>query len=136
MERKGEKYKIKFKHVYMMIPEVLVEHFDALSVEYDEEIKYRMERVNINKQDIVNSIGKIKNGNQPGPDEMKGEVYKWMMESEICLKIFEKCFNEIMETGKPPESCKRSKTVMIPKKKEPKVKDFRPIALTNDTTFL
>ena len=51
--------------------------------------------------------------------------------SEICLKIFEKCFNEIMETEKPPESWKRSKTVMIPKKKKPKVKDFRPIALTN-----
>ena len=48
-----------------------------------------MERVNINKQDIVNSIEKIKNGKQPGPDEMKGEVYKWKMESEICLKIFE-----------------------------------------------
>ena len=133
IERKGEKYKVKFKHEYMMIPDVLVEHFDALNVEYDKddkEIKYWMERVNINKQDIVNSIGKIKNGNQPGPDEMKGEVYKWMMESEICLKIFEKCFNEIMETGKPPESWKRSKTVMIPKEKKPKVKDFCLIALT------
>ena len=84
-------------------------HFDALNVDYDEEIKYRMEKVNINQQDIVNSIGKIKNGKQPGPDEMEGEVYKLMMESEICLKIFEKCCNEIMETGKPPESWKGSK---------------------------
>ena len=32
IERKGEKYKMKFKHEYMMIPEVLVEHFDALNV--------------------------------------------------------------------------------------------------------
>ena len=109
IERKGEKYKVKFKHEYMMIPEVLVEHFDTLNMEFDEEIKYWMERVNINKEDIVNSIGKIKNGKQPGPNEMKGEVYKWMMESEICQKIFEKCFNEIMETGKPPDSWKRSK---------------------------
>ena len=36
-----------------------------------------------------------------------------------------------MEIGKAPESWKRSKTVMIPKKKKPKAKDFRPIALTN-----
>ena len=78
IERKGKKYKVKFKHDYMMIPEVLVEHFDALNVEYDEEIKYRMERVNINKQDIVDSKGKIKNGKQP--DEMKREVFQWMME--------------------------------------------------------
>ena len=101
IQRKGEKYKIEFKHEEcMMIPGELLEHFDALNVEYDEVIKYRMERVKINKQDIISSIRRIKNGKQPGPDEMKGEMYKWMLESEICLKMFEKCFNEIVETGK------------------------------------
>ena len=38
----------------------LVEHFYSLKVEY-EDIKYRMENVNINRQDIVNNIRKIKN---------------------------------------------------------------------------
>ena len=79
------------------------------------------------RQEIINRLRSLKNGKQPGPD---GTLW-YMLDSETCLKILEKCFNCVLCWGSPPEYWRKSRTVMIPKTKQPKAKEFRPIALTN-----
>ena len=54
-----------------------------------------------------------------------------MIDSEICLRTLEKCLNGVLYWGSPPEYWKKSKIIMIPVTKKPKVEEFLPIALTN-----
>ncbi|CAL4189931.1 unnamed protein product [Meganyctiphanes norvegica] len=54
-----------------------------------------------------------------------------MLESDKCIDVMTKCYNnEIMKIEKP-DKWKESRTKLIPKKSKPQVKDFRPIAITN-----
>ena len=90
-----------------------------------------MEISRIESQEIINSLRRLKNGKQPEPDGMKAGIYRWMLDSETCLRTMKKCFNCVLCWGSPPEYWRKSKTVMIPKTKQPKAMEFRPIALTN-----
>ena len=135
IERRSEGYQILFDrqpYVSLRIPQDIAEHMDVLKIQYrGDEIKYRMEITKIEQQEIIQSLKKLKNGKQPGPDRMKAEIYRWMIDSEICLRTLGKCFNGVLYWGTPPEYWKKSRTIMIPKTKKPKVAEFRPIALTN-----
>ncbi|CAL4184386.1 unnamed protein product [Meganyctiphanes norvegica] len=62
---------------------------------------------------------------------LKPEYFKIMLESDKCIDVMTKCYNnEIMKIEKP-DKWKESRTKLIPKKSKPQVKDFRPIAITN-----
>ena len=73
----------------------------------------------------------MKVGKQPGMDGMKPEVYKWMLESEICMNEMCRYFNSILNSGEPGNEWNVSRTSMIPKVNKPSVKELRPIALLN-----
>lgn len=82
-------------------------------------------------RDVLKRLKKIKNGKQPGPDRMKGEIYKAMMESEVCMRSMAETYNRVLDEGLIGDSWKNSRTCMIPKVSRPGAKQHRPIALTN-----
>ena len=97
----------------------------------DLNVNFKMEEVEISKDDIIKGIKKIKRGKQPGPDGVRGEIYRWMVDSDVCVEALRATFQEVLREGKPPGKWRNSKTVMIPKTKRPNVMQFRPIALTD-----
>ena len=54
-----------------------------------------------------------------------------MLDSETYLNTLKKCFNCVFFWGSPLEYWRKSRTVMIPKTKNLKAKEFWPIAITN-----
>ena len=54
-----------------------------------------------------------------------------MGKSEICREVMKENFNKVIDMKEIPNSWKKTKTRMIPKKNKPQAKDLRPIAITN-----
>ena len=49
-----------------------------------------MSKMKVTKEEICKQIGRLKFGKQPGPDQIKGEIYKCMMDSDLCIdKMYE-----------------------------------------------
>lgn len=117
---------------YMNITEDLMEHYDGVARNYlKENVITKMENVNINEEDVRRHIRKIKSGKRAGPDKVKPEIYKWMMDSQLCIRELTSCLNEVIKTGIFPSKWRQSDTILIPKKDKPKTNELRPIALTN-----
>ena len=76
-------------------------------------------------------MGKVKRGKQPGPDEINGEIYRCLQESERLVAKLTGAYNIVLEDGIVPGGWKKSRTVMIPKTNKPRAREHRPIALTN-----
>ena len=64
-------------------------------------------------------------------DCIKPELYKWLGDSEICVKQIAEFMNRVLVSGNVPEHWKISKTVLIPKKAKPTCTQLRPISLNN-----
>ena len=90
-----------------------------------------MKKPIIYKTDVVKQIKLMKDGKSPGPDVIKVEVYKIILEDEDILNVITEAINKALETGNIPENWKFSNTILIQKKKKPTINDLRPIALTN-----
>lgn len=117
---------------FMNIPSELIEHYDAVARNLlKENMTIKMKKVNFTRDEIRKQLSKIRGGKKSGPDEMKPEMYKWMSESEICVKVLTDSLNQIIETGIYPQKWKNSSTVLIPKKDKPKHYELRPLAMTN-----
>lgn len=90
-----------------------------------------MEDIVFNREDIKKWLKRIKNGKQPGPDGIKGEIYRSLSSSDVCINSLLMAFNNVLGNGQVPCSWKASRTVMIPKERKPEARQHRPIALTN-----
>ena len=116
IERRGGRYQILYdKQMYgsLRIPQDIAEYMDALKVQYRwDEIIYRVEISRIERQEIINSLRRLKIGKQLGPNGMKAEIYRWMLDSETCLKTLEKCFNCVLCWGSPLKYWRKSRTVI------------------------
>ena len=99
---------------------------EKLSIEW-------MQHMQFSAEDILVQLRKLKGSKKAGPNGLKNEMYKWLLESDLSVNSLVACFNNIQQNG-PPQSWKNSKTVLIPKKKKPASKDLRPISLT-DTSY-
>lgn len=91
----------------------------------------KMQRPKIEKEELTKVLKKVKNKKAAGPDEIKPELYKAMLNSEICLSKLTECYNRVLEGSNIPGEWRTSRTVMIPKTNKPQAKQLRPIALTN-----
>ena len=76
-------------------------------------------------------LKKVKNKKATGPDKLKGELFKELGKSEVCLKTMVNCFNNVLKEEEAPSSWTKSTTKMIKKTRKPTARDFRPIALLN-----
>ena len=64
-------------------------------------------------------------------NKIKGEIYKWMANSQVCVEKMTEAFNRVMERGVVPAGWKTLRTYIIPNTKKREPTDHRPIALTN-----
>ena len=113
------------------IPSILEEHFDMV-----EQINCSkaMSKPDITGNELKLHIRKIKHRRAPGPDNIKPDLLKIIGEDDYCIKELTHGMNNILDKkDKLPSTWTESKTVLIPKKNKPTVKDLRPIALTNAT---
>ena len=76
-----------------------------------------MNGVRVSNDDVRKHLNKLKTGKQAGIDGIKPELYKWLGRSHVVIAVLSKCMNNLILTGTVPEHWKRSKTVLIPKKK-------------------
>ena len=54
-----------------------------------------------------------------------------MAESSICINALKKAYEYILNSEKRNKNWQSSKTTLVQKVRKPKIKDFRPVALTN-----
>ena len=73
----------------------------------------------------------MKGKTAPGPDGLKSEIYKALVNEPKTLELLTNCFQNELDNRRKPEEWKRSHTKMIPKVKKPTAAQLRPIALTN-----
>ena len=93
----------------------------------------QMRKIIINNAMIEKQIKKMKEGKAPGPDGIRNEIYKGLIKDRSILNKLTQLYNKVLVTGNIPKTWRESKTILIPKKVNPTVKDLRPIALTNTT---
>ena len=141
-------YKIEIRNSETYLPELSVssimdkerqqfkyqleEHMDMMSGTIKKcEILFPMPRKEIKIKEVAEALGRIKKGEQPGPDRLKGEIYMGLKKSEKLVLYLTQAYNAVPTEGTVPKGWKESKTVMIPKTGKPTAKDHRPIALTN-----
>ena len=81
---------------YIEVPFSLLDHYDAVAMNNPSaEYVSKMYDFVITMDDLKTQIKKIKCGKQPGPDKLKGEIYKWLLGSEICLQKFTTALNSV-----------------------------------------
>ena len=85
----------------------------------------------IKNSEVKEQLKKIKNGKAPGPDSIKPELYKYILQNENLINLLTMLLNNILDTQMFPDQWKTSNTVLINKNPRPKIHEFRPIALTN-----
>lgn len=86
----------------------------------------------ITNMEVYNAIKNLKNEKAAGPDGIKAEMYKKLINIPVFMETMTFCMNKIM-TGDIPEGWTQSRVILIPKMKSRKLepKDFRPISITN-----
>ena len=105
------------------------EHLD-MGAKIEKEIVY-MDYPEVTEGQVKKHLKKLKKGKAAGPDGMKPEFYKALEESPVFIKAMKGAVNKITDEEDPPPDWEESNTTMIPKTSKPKVKDLRPIAVTN-----
>ena len=83
----------------------------------------------IEEEEIISVIGKMKNGKATGVDGISAELMKLLIKDEDVRKNMVKCFNNVLKE-KVHEDWLISKTTRVPKIKRPTILDHRPIAVT------
>ena len=105
------------------------EHLD-MAVMVENQIE-PMQKPEFTTQKVKKVIQKLKCRKAAGPDGIKPELYKALLNENELIEMITNSLNyEIAKTGKPSE-WKLSRTKMLEKKKKPTAKDLRPIALTD-----
>ena len=67
------------------VPWNLLEHYSMTRGRVEDVIRRKMDEVVVSSVDVRKVLKRMKVGKQPGVDGIKPEVYKWMLESEICI---------------------------------------------------
>ena len=111
------------------IPWNLREHFDM--VLHIDRTTRQMKEPKIDRTKVIRCLKKLRIGKAAGPDGLRPEYYKTLLDSDVCINTLVDCFNTELEGKAKPEEWKISKTKMLEKKRKPTAKDLRPIALTN-----
>ena len=83
----------------------------------------------INEDELTEVIRNMKNGKASGTDGISAELMKYMIKDVDIRKYMLKCFNNVLKE-EIHEDWLISKITMIPKVKQSRILDHRPIAVT------
>ena len=93
---------------------------------------YKSEKTNLkislkcdNKQRTGKTFEDGKKNKATGPDIIKGELYRALGESKICVKTLQKVFQNIIDRDLKIKSWEKSNTRLIPKVNKPTAKQLR-----------
>ena len=132
-----ENYKATLDSTQMTVDEYnfpfqLQEHIDYfMQITPRDRFIRPMEEPKITGEDVKRQTNKMKNKKSPGPNNLSAELYKSVIKSETSLEKITKSMNNTINKIEIPQNWYNSKTKLIPKTSKPKIKDFRPIALTD-----
>ena len=121
---------IEYNYCEINIPSDLTEHFDMALPDLPRNLA-NMTYPIISYKEVETQLKKVKCGKAPGPDSMKPELFKYLLNNENLIVKLTHILNVIIETQIFPGEWKTSNTILVPKKSRPKPNDLRPIALTN-----
>jgi len=116
------------EHKYIYHDHILSEH------NYSKRIGIYNIEPKISKSEVIEHIRRLKSKKAKDLLGLSAEIIKIAGNSETLVDRLCVFFNKILENNSIPESWKRSKLVLLPKKtKDLTEKDFRPITITNIT---
>ena len=76
------------------------EHMDMLSGNINKtEVMYPMPKIVLDMDDVRRALGKVQKGKQPGPDKLKGEMYKTLKDNEKLVIHLTEAYNAVLEEG-------------------------------------
>ena len=84
----------------------------------------------MSEEDLMRIVKRQKNGKAAGTDGVKTEVMKHMVRNKRIRKGLVNAFNKCLKEKVHP-NWMESNTTMLPKTRKPKIKEHRPIAVTN-----
>ena len=90
-----------------------------------------MEYPEITQAELLKHLNNIKKNKATGPDDVKGELYRALGRSEMCVGKLQTALQNIIDKDLKIKSWEKSYTRLIPKVKKPTAKQMRPIALTD-----
>ena len=94
----------------------------------------KMEKPILSKDEVIKAIKSFKSGKGAGNDQIKPEIMKWLADNNILIELYTRLLNKLISNGETLQKWNYSKTVFVPKCKNPKVHEFRPICL-NDMSY-
>ena len=90
----------------LTFPESVIEHMDVLKGKIVMKGKEKMICRKWSPEEVNSATGKIKNGKQPGPDLIKGEIIKWLRDSHLCIDMLTQVLNNVVQSGEISEKWK------------------------------
>ena len=123
----------RFAYNEISFPINLLEHYDCVFRIDPQQTKIikPMKNPLITVEEVERQIKRMRTNKAPGPDGIKAELYKVMLENRELVSILTISLNGILEETHIPDDWRVSNTVLIQKKRKPTVYDLRPLALTN-----
>ena len=67
----------------------------------------------ITLQDTKTQLKKLKPGKAPGPDCIKSELYKYLVDDHDLIMLLTKIMNNILHEGTIPTEWRTSRTVLV-----------------------
>ena len=93
--------------------------------------KVRVNRFEINKEEVKILLEKLKTGKSVGLDGLRAELYKELMNDKRTIEKLTASYKKVLEEKQEATERKKSKTIMIPIKNRPTETELRPIAITD-----
>ncbi|MPC99458.1 hypothetical protein E2C01_094872 [Portunus trituberculatus] len=87
----------------LTFPAHLLEHLSAIETESPPSIM-NMEHPDIKDREIIQALKSITNNKAAGPDNLRGELFKLLADSKICIQTTKKCRNKTLTENQIPQS--------------------------------
>ena len=76
-----------------------------------------MKECKFETKEVIKTIKKLRNKKAAGPDRLKSELYKSLINNKICIDTLTNCLNNELKRKDKPKAWKISKTILIKKKR-------------------
>ena len=94
--------------------------------------KVKVNRFEISEEEVKKVLEKLKTGKSAGLDGLRAELHKELINDRRAIEKLTESYKKVLEEKQEPTEWKKSKTIMIQKKKNrPTETELRPIAMTD-----